>query len=284
MICWFEAGVTDSFGPAARGHARRARLPRRAAPARTTTARSSAGPSTERLVGRGLSGRDRARRRRGRALRRDGAATRSSRRSRARAAMAWARTARSHSRRACSRDGTRDRALRARVRGHVRRRSARPRSMDSVLPPALEHARTLGCAIGSSPTAACTLLISEDQQPWCPDLDGDLRVSTLQTGSVRHGGRPEQAPSASIASIPGAIVRETQQNVRLYTPQYGRIELRAKRARRPAHDGRPLVDRRTRTNRNARRRSASARSSAGTSVPIMRRSEWAFTRSETHLS
>ena len=27
MICWFEAGVTDSFGPAARGYARRARLP-----------------------------------------------------------------------------------------------------------------------------------------------------------------------------------------------------------------------------------------------------------------
>ena len=29
MICWFEAGVTDSFGPAARRDARRARLPRR---------------------------------------------------------------------------------------------------------------------------------------------------------------------------------------------------------------------------------------------------------------
>lgn len=27
------------------------------------------------------------------------------------------------------------------------------------------------------------LLIDEDQEPWCPELDGDVRVSSLQTGS-----------------------------------------------------------------------------------------------------
>jgi Glycosyl hydrolases family 16 len=69
------------------------------------------------------------------------------------------------------------------------------------------------------------LLISEDQQPWCPELDGDLRVSTLQTGAF--AGAVGSAVGQHRFN-PGAIVRETQQNVRLYTPQYGRIELRAK--------------------------------------------------------
>jgi hypothetical protein len=26
------------------------------------------------------------------------------------------------------------------------------------------------------------LLIEDDQEPWCPELDGDIRVSSLQTG------------------------------------------------------------------------------------------------------
>ena len=42
MICWFEAGVTDSFGPAARRDGV-PRLAARAARARTTTARSAGG-------------------------------------------------------------------------------------------------------------------------------------------------------------------------------------------------------------------------------------------------
>ncbi|MFD1938467.1 glycoside hydrolase family 16 protein [Nonomuraea mangrovi] len=67
------------------------------------------------------------------------------------------------------------------------------------------------------------LLIEEDQPPWAPDLEGGLRVSSLQTGlfagpvgsSIGQHGR-------------GAIVREAQPDLRLYTPQYGLIELRAK--------------------------------------------------------
>jgi beta-glucanase (GH16 family) len=68
-------------------------------------------------------------------------------------------------------------------------------------------------------------LITSDQQPWCPEWDGEVRVSSLQTGLF----------AGAIGSSVGqhrfnsdAVVREEQRNVRLYTPQYGRIELRAK--------------------------------------------------------
>src|SRR3954451_17790390 len=44
MICWFEAGVTDSFGPQLAAWTALASLP--GAPVRTTTARSSGGPVT----------------------------------------------------------------------------------------------------------------------------------------------------------------------------------------------------------------------------------------------
>jgi hypothetical protein len=62
------------------------------------------------------------------------------------------------------------------------------------------------------------LLIEADQEPWCPEFDGDVRVSSLQTGLYTGQHRFN----------PAATIREEQENVRLYTPQYGRIELRAK--------------------------------------------------------
>lgn len=69
------------------------------------------------------------------------------------------------------------------------------------------------------------LRIEEDQQPWCPELDGDLRVSSLQTGEL----------AGALGSTLGqhrfsedAVVREEQPTVSLYTPLYGRIELRAR--------------------------------------------------------
>ena len=69
------------------------------------------------------------------------------------------------------------------------------------------------------------LLIEADQQPWCPDLDGDVRVSSLQTGAFSGplGSGVGQHPFN-----PEAVVREEQPSVRLYTPLYGRIELRAR--------------------------------------------------------
>jgi hypothetical protein len=69
------------------------------------------------------------------------------------------------------------------------------------------------------------LLIEADQQPWCPDLDGEVRVSSLQTGLFAG---PLGSAVGQHRFNPDAVVTEEQQNVRLYTPQYGLIELRAR--------------------------------------------------------
>ena len=69
------------------------------------------------------------------------------------------------------------------------------------------------------------LLITRDQQPWCPEWDGDVRVSSLQTGLFAG---PVGSRIGQQRFHPDAVVREAQDNVRLYTPQYGRFELRAK--------------------------------------------------------
>jgi hypothetical protein len=69
------------------------------------------------------------------------------------------------------------------------------------------------------------LLIEENQPPWCPDLEKGLRVSSLQTG-VFAG--PVGSSVGQHGRASGAVVREAQRNVRLYTPRYGLIEMRAK--------------------------------------------------------
>jgi hypothetical protein len=69
-----------------------------------------------------------------------------------------------------------------------------------------------------------TLRVDADQSPWCAEFDGSTRVSSLQTGVL----------SGPIGSRVGqhrfndaALVREVQPTMRLYTPQYGRFEMRA---------------------------------------------------------
>jgi hypothetical protein len=69
------------------------------------------------------------------------------------------------------------------------------------------------------------LLIEADQPPWCPDLDGDIRVSSLQTG-VYAG--PLGSGIGQHRFNPDATVREPQPSLRLYTPRYGVFEIRAK--------------------------------------------------------
>ena len=69
------------------------------------------------------------------------------------------------------------------------------------------------------------LVIEEDQQPWCPEFDGEVRVSSLQTG-VFAG--PVGSAVGQQHFRPGLVVREAQRDARLYTPQYGLFELRAK--------------------------------------------------------
>ena len=69
------------------------------------------------------------------------------------------------------------------------------------------------------------LLIEADQPPWCPEFDGQTRVSSLQTGVLAG---PVGSPVGQSRFHPGLVVRQTQQAARLYTPQYGLLELRAK--------------------------------------------------------
>lgn len=72
---------------------------------------------------------------------------------------------------------------------------------------------------------ALHLLIEESQEPWCPDLDGQTRVSSLQTG-VFSG--PLGSDVGQHRFHPGAVVREEQEPRRLYTPRYGVFLLRAR--------------------------------------------------------
>jgi hypothetical protein len=69
------------------------------------------------------------------------------------------------------------------------------------------------------------LSIASDQQPWCPEFDGNVRVSSLQTGLFAG---PVGSGVGQHRFNPDAVVREAQRNARLYTPQYARIEMRAK--------------------------------------------------------
>ena len=69
------------------------------------------------------------------------------------------------------------------------------------------------------------LLIEHDQEPWCPELDGETRVSSLQTG-VFSG--PLGSRIGQHRFHPDAIVREEQENVLLFGPGYGRVVLRAR--------------------------------------------------------
>jgi hypothetical protein len=69
------------------------------------------------------------------------------------------------------------------------------------------------------------LLIEADQAPWCPGLDGETRVSSLQTG-VFAG--PLGTRRGQHRFHPDAVVMEEQPSLRLYTPTYGRVALRAR--------------------------------------------------------
>jgi rhodanese-related sulfurtransferase len=69
------------------------------------------------------------------------------------------------------------------------------------------------------------LVVEEDQPPWCPEFDGGVRASSLQTGEFCG---PAGSPVGQLRFNPAAVVREEQDDVRLYTPQYGFFEVRAR--------------------------------------------------------
>jgi hypothetical protein len=79
---------------------------------------------------------------------------------------------------------------------------------------------------------ALRLRIDADQQPWAPDLDGHLRVSSLQTG-VFSG--PVGSRIGQLQFRDGLIVREAQPATSLYAPRYGLFELRARAVADPAN-------------------------------------------------
>ena len=77
-----------------------------------------------------------------------------------------------------------------------------------------------------------TLRIDADQQPWCPEWNGWLRVSSLQTGLFAG---PLGSPIGQHRFSPELRVREEQPTAALYTPQYGLFECRARAIADPAN-------------------------------------------------
>jgi len=71
------------------------------------------------------------------------------------------------------------------------------------------------------------LQIKEDQTPWCPEFDGDIKVSSLQTG-VYSG--PMNSDIGQHRFSKKCVVREEQATERLFTPQFGYVEIRARAA------------------------------------------------------
>lgn len=69
------------------------------------------------------------------------------------------------------------------------------------------------------------LMIGEQQQPWCQEFNGEVKVSSLQTGLF--AGELGSAVGQHKVN-PLCVVREAQPSQFTYTPQYGYIEIRAK--------------------------------------------------------
>jgi hypothetical protein len=74
------------------------------------------------------------------------------------------------------------------------------------------------------------LSIAPGQAPWCPEWDGEVRVSSIQTGCFAG---PLGSPIGQHRFGSGVVVREEQPELRLYVPSRGRIELRAAAILRP---------------------------------------------------
>lgn len=85
--------------------------------------------------------------------------------------------------------------------------------------------RNLAAARYSLPGTCLQLHIEADQQPWCPDYDGAIRVSSLQTGCFSG---PVGSQTGQHRFNPNLIVAEAQPTLKHYTPHYGYFETRLK--------------------------------------------------------
>jgi hypothetical protein len=81
----------------------------------------------------------------------------------------------------------------------------------------------LAAARYSLPGHCLRLHIETDQQPWCPDYDGAIRVSSLQTGCFSG---PAGSAIGQHKFKPDLVVAEAQPTIKYYTPQYGYFETR----------------------------------------------------------
>lgn len=73
---------------------------------------------------------------------------------------------------------------------------------------------------------SCLVLqITHDQPPWCPEFDGEVRCSSIQTGTFSG---PVGSSLGQHRFSSACVVREAQANVRKYTPQFGYFETRVK--------------------------------------------------------
>jgi hypothetical protein len=77
-----------------------------------------------------------------------------------------------------------------------------------------------------------SLHIEADQAPWCPEFDGDVKASSLQTGL--YAG-PVGSPLGQHLFNENLVVREAQPTQRTYTPQYGYFESRVKAVAAPGY-------------------------------------------------
>jgi hypothetical protein len=71
------------------------------------------------------------------------------------------------------------------------------------------------------------LKITENQQPWCPEFNGDVKCSSIQTG-VFAGKIGSSVGQHKFFNPSKCVVREEQTNSATFLPQYGRFEIRAK--------------------------------------------------------
>ncbi|WP_411720240.1 glycoside hydrolase family 16 protein [Mycetocola sp.] len=74
------------------------------------------------------------------------------------------------------------------------------------------------------------LRIDEDQAPWSPEYNGGIKVSNLQTGTFSG---PLGSTTGQHQFTEGLRVREEQPESRLYLPQFGLVEIRARAVTHP---------------------------------------------------
>ncbi len=70
-----------------------------------------------------------------------------------------------------------------------------------------------------------TLRIDPDQEPWCPEFNGAVKVSSVQTAQVSG---PSGSAIGQHRFRDGLVVREEQSRAVLWAPRHGAIEMRAR--------------------------------------------------------